>query len=105
MIAQYLLGITCDAAKAWNAIDRIVRQMETVQIVHHGYVEGRGCCALFLVATHVQVSVIRAPISKTMDQPRIAVEGEHDRFVHGKNGVEVAIVQPVGMFARGLQCH
>src|SRR5580700_9581357 len=95
MIAQYLLGITCHAAEAWNAINRVARQMETVQIVHHGYVEGRGGGAFFLVAAHVQVRVIGASISQTMDQPRVAVEGEHDWFVSGKNGVEVAIVQPV----------
>ena len=40
-----------------------------------------------------------------MDEPRIAVEGEDDRFVLRKQRVEVEVAQAVRMLTRRLQLH
>ena len=40
-----------------------------------------------------------------MDQPRIAVEGEHNRLVLGEERIEILIGKAVRMFARRLQFH
>ena len=41
--------------------------------------------------------------AKPVNQPRIAVEVEDDRLVDGKQGVEIAIRQPVRVLRAGLQ--
>ena len=79
--------------------------MEAVEVVQHDHVERRRRRALFLVAAHVQVLVVRAPVGQAVDQPRVAVEGEDDRLVLGEQGVEIAVRQAVRMLARRLQLH
>jgi DNA-binding transcriptional regulator YhcF (GntR family) len=44
--------------------------------------------ALFLTAAYVEVGVVGAAIREPVDQPRIAVEGEDNRLVSCKDGVE-----------------
>ena len=39
----------------------------------------------------MDVAVVSSPIGQPMDQPGIGVEGEDDRLVLGKEGVEIEI--------------
>jgi hypothetical protein len=91
MISQHLLRIAGDAAQAWNAVYRIARQMEPIQVVPHGHVERRGSSAFLFIAAYVQVVVIEPPVGKPMDEPRVAVKSEDHGFVASKDGVEIAI--------------
>ena len=49
----------------------------------------------------MQIVVIRAAIRQPVNQPRVAVKGEHDGLVSRENGVEIAIREPVRMFICG----
>ena len=68
-------------AQRRHAVDHVDRQMEAVELVQHRHVERRRGRAFFLVAAHVHVVVIGAPVGQPVDQPRIAVEGEDHRLV------------------------
>jgi hypothetical protein len=53
----------------------------------------------------MDVVVPISAVSQTMDQPRIAVEGEDDRLISGEQGIEIVIRQTVRVLARRLQFH
>jgi hypothetical protein len=57
----------------------------------------------FFVAAHMDVGVVPSAIRELVDQPRISMEVEDHGFVFGKQGIEVAIGEPVRMFSRRLQ--
>src|SRR5690348_10391120 len=92
-------------AERRDAVDDVHHEMEPIEVVEHDHVERRGRRALFLVAAHVDVPVVRAAIREPVDEPRIAVEGEHDRLVGGEERVELAVGEPVRMLDVGLEAH
>jgi hypothetical protein len=79
--------------------------VEAVQIVQDRHIEGRRDGALFLVAADVDIVVVRAAVGQPVDQPRVAMESEDDRFVFGEECVERLIAQPVWVFGFRLQFH
>ena len=79
--------------------------MEPVEVVKHHHVEWRGRRALFFIAADVQVRVIGPAISQPVNQPRIAVKSEDDRFVFREEDIEIFVVQAVRVFACGLETH
>ena len=46
-----------------------------------------------------------AAIGEAVDAPRVAVEGEDDRFVGREDLIEFLVGEAVGVFGRGLQGH
>ena len=66
-VAQGLLGIGGARAKAWHAIDHVTHQMETIKVIQHDHIEGRGRGALFFIAAHVQVVMILAPVGESVN--------------------------------------
>src|ERR1700693_5632182 len=103
LVAQPLLLVTRNTVKAGDTVDHIARQMEPVQVVQYGHVEGSGCSSFLLVSAHVQIIVVCTSISQAVNEPRIAVKGKNDGFVGGEDGIEIPIGQAVRMFAGGLQ--
>ena len=83
----------------------VQHQVETVQAVEHGHIEGRGDGALFLVSVDMEVLVVGPPVGEAMDQGRIPVEGEDDGPVPGEEPVELRIAQPVRVLGLWLQLH
>ena len=79
--------------------------MEAIQIVEYRHVEGGRDRSFLLVAAHVKVGVIGAAIGQPVNQPRVGVEGEDDRFVGREQGVEFRIAQAVRMLGLRLQLH
>ena len=47
--------------------------------------------------------MVRAPVSQAVNEPRIAMKVEDDRFVAGEQAVEVAIGHAMWMLSLGLQ--
>ena len=68
-------------AEPGHAVDHVHDQVEAVQVVEHDHVERRRGRALLLVAAHVEVAVVGAPVGEPVDQPRVAVVGEDHRPV------------------------
>ena len=78
------------AARPGHAVDHVHDEVEAVEVVEHDHVERRRRRPLLLVAAHVQVRVVRAPVGEAVDQPRVAVVGEDDRPVGREERVELA---------------
>ena len=53
----------------------------------------------------MQVVVVVPPVGQTVNQPRVAVEGEDDRLVGREQLIEIPVAQPVRVLARRLQAH
>ena len=49
--------------------------------------------------------MVCAPVSQTMNQPRVTVKSEDDRLVSGEQHVELFVRQTVRMFALRLERH
>ena len=88
-VADELFHVSGASDKAWDAVDDVADEMETIEIVQHDHVEGSSRRSFFFVAANVEVFVIRAAIGETMNEPGITVVGEDDRFVFGEECVEI----------------
>ena len=104
-IADRLLGVGCPRAQLRQPIDHVLHEMITIQIVEHAHVKRRSRGAFFLVAAHVQIVVISAPVGQAMDQPGVAVKSKDDRFVLGEQRVKIFVAQTVRVLVGRLQGH
>src|SRR6476620_10981589 len=103
LLSYRLFGIGGAGSKLRQAINDVAEKMKSIEIVHHHHVERRACRAFFLVAAHVQILVVCPPVRESMDQPGVAVEGEHDRLVLGEERNELPVTQAMRMLALRLQ--
>src|SRR3974390_1502152 len=71
-VAETLLGLGADSLEAGRAVDGIDRQAEAIGFVVYRQFHRRIDIALLLVAAHMKIDMIRAPVGEAMDQPRIA---------------------------------
>ncbi len=81
--------------QAGNPVDDIDGQVEAVDLVSHGQFKRGVDVAVLLVAPHVEVPVVRAPVGEPVDQPGIAVEIEDYRLVRREEAVEVQVGEAV----------
>ena len=88
-----------------DAVDDVHDEMEAVEVVEHHHVERRRRRPLFLVAAYVDVVVVRPPVREPVDEPGVAVIGEHHRLVGREERVELRIGETVRVLARGLKAH
>ena len=91
--------------EAGDAVDDVDDEVEAVEVVEHDHVERRRRRALLLVAAHVQVRVVAAPVGEPVDQPRVAVVGEDDRPRGREERVELGVGEAVRVLALRLQPH
>ena len=70
--------------------------MKSIELVHHRHVEGRCSRAFFLVTAHVKVCVIPPTIHEPVNQPWIAVKGEHGWLVFVKIVSKASSLSPCG---------
>ena len=91
--------------QARHPVDRVDGELETVNPVEHGHIEGRRGGALLLVAADVQALPVGPPVRQLVDQGRIAVVGENDGLVRREDPVEVPGRQAVRVFAGVLEPH
>ena len=105
LVPYRLLGIGGAGPELRQPINDVAEEVKPIEIVHHHHVERRARRAFFLVAAHVQVLVVGPPVREPMDQPGVAVEGEHDRLVLGEERIEVLVRQAMRVLALRLQFH
>ena len=105
LLEQGLFNVSGARPELRHAVDHVHHQMKPVKVIEHDHVEWRGGRALLFVATHMQIMMVGAPVGQPVNQPRIAMEGENDRLVPGKEDVEIFVTQAVRVFAGGLQAH
>src|SRR5271169_3713305 len=102
-IPEFLLGMHANGLKFGNAVDGVNRKTEAVGLVVDRELHWRIDVAFFLVAAHVQVLVVGAPVGQPVDQPRVSVKIEDDRFISGEQGVKVLVRKSVRMLRAGLE--
>src|SRR6185437_13284992 len=93
------------AGQAGGPVDDVHDEVEAVHIVEDQHVEWRGGGAFLFEPADVEVGVSGAAVGEAVDEPRVAVVGEHDRAVGGEDGVELGVGQAVRVFGGGLQAH
>src|SRR5262249_50275538 len=62
LVADCLFGMRGSRAQLGNTVDYVVYQVESIEIISHAHVKRPARCALFFVATHVQVLVAGPPV-------------------------------------------
>ena len=77
-LLSQVIRFSSELGKPINGVDR---EMKAIEVVQHHDIERRCGRSLFFVPAHVQVVVVRPPVRQPVDQPRVAVIGEHDRSV------------------------
>ena len=90
-VAHFLADGIADFLQLRDALDGINDEVKAVEIVEDDHIERRGRRAFFLVAANVKLRVIRPPVGQAVNQPRVAVKGENDGFVFGKERVEIRL--------------
>ena len=80
-------------------------QMEAVELVQNGHVEGRSGRAFLDEAAHVEVRMVGAFVDQPVNEIRIAVIGEDHRTVAREDAVKYFIRDTVWMVLRRLQRH
>lgn len=73
-----------NARKPRDAVNYVSGQMQTVDFVEHGHIEGGGRRSFFFVTAHMKVIVICAPVGQAVNQPGVAVIGKNNRLVRGE---------------------
>jgi hypothetical protein len=101
-VAESFFSVPADRLQPGHAVNSINRQTETISLVFNSQFHGCVDVAFLFVPAHMQSFVLSA-VSQAMDQPRIPVEVKNDRFIAGKQRVEVRLGQPVRMLSAGLQ--
>ena len=104
LVLHLLLQIISADAQLRQAINHVLDQMKSVQIVLDSHIESGRDRAFLLIAPDVQVLVGPA-IGQSVDEPGVSVETEDDVLVPGEEGIVVCVAQPMRMLARGLQLH
>src|SRR5271166_4797059 len=102
-VAKFLLGMATDVLQPRDAVDGINSQTETVNLVVDRQLHWCIDVALLFIAAHVHVVVVMPAISQAVNQPRVSVEIEDDRFIAGEKRVEVRVCQTVRMLRARLQ--
>src|SRR5271155_265875 len=88
-----------DGAEARDAVDDINRQVKAIDLVKNGELERRVDVAFLFVSPHMKVVMIPAAVAELVDECRVGVEVEDDRLVDSEKRIEVAVREPVRMFA------
>ena len=66
-VADTLFGVGGTRSQLREAVNDILNEVETVHLVQHNHVEGRGGGALLFITANVNIPVIRAPVSQAMN--------------------------------------
>jgi hypothetical protein len=64
-----------------HPVEHVDHEVEAVHLIQNGQFERRVDVAFFLVAPYVQMFMIAEAIGQLVNQPRVTVEVEDDRFI------------------------
>src|SRR5215813_14489859 len=97
LVPEFLHGMATDLLQFRNVPYHVHRQAETVDLVLDGQFQRCIDVSLFLVTADVHISVIRATVGQTMNQPGISMKVEDDWLIDGEERIEIRIRQTVRM--------
>ena len=104
LVIHLLDKVRTTVAQLGQMQQRILDQMEAVDLVLHAHIKRRGDGAFLLVAVDTQVAV-GALVGQLVYQRRVAVEREDDGLILGEQRVIIGIGQAVGVLGAGFQLH
>jgi len=81
---QPFLDMGSDDTQAWDTIDDVNCQIEAVNLIENRKFERSIDATLFFVPPHMNVLMIRAPVSKFVNERSIGMEVEDNWLVGGK---------------------
>ena len=84
LVLKLLLQVSPLGTQLRQAVDYVHHQVEAIQIVKHGHVEGGGDRAFLFVAADVQVLVVGAAVGQPVDQPWVSMERKNGRLILGE---------------------
>src|SRR5262249_8516747 len=90
-VSYRLLGVSCSRSKLRHAINHVVYQVEAIEVIQHAHIKRRRSGTLFLVAAYMDVTMTLTPVGQPVNELRVAMEDEDDRFVGGKQRVEFEV--------------
>src|SRR6516165_6404418 len=101
LVAEMLLDVSGFGAKTRHPFDHVHRQMKAIELIEHRHVEWGRRRAFLVVAPHVHIVVIFAPVGQTMNEIGIAMVGKYHRPVAREQSVEFSIADSMGMLVFG----
>ena len=104
LVLHLLDEVSGAVAQLGQAHHRVNDQIKAVNVVLYPHVEGGGDGSLLLIAADVEILVVAA-VGELVDQGGVAVEGEDDGLILGKDGVVVLVGEAVGVLGVGLELH
>ena len=87
-----------NGAQPRNSVDHIDSQIKAIYLVEDGELERRVDIALFLISAHMDVVMIPAAVAEFVDERRVRVEVENDRFIDREERIEVSVGESVRVF-------
>ena len=97
LLAQVRLPRASPGTRSITSITRWKRSMSLSMTMSKGVV------VAVLLAAHVDVAVVRAPVGQAVDEPGVAVVGEDDRPVGREERVELGVGQAVRCSVSGCR--
>jgi len=102
VITEFLFSMPSNPLQFLHAVNGVDGEAEAVGLIVNCQLHGSVDVSLLLVTTHVQVPVICAAVSETVNQPRIAMEVENDWPVGCEERIKVRIGQAMRMLCARL---
>ena len=105
LLPDRLLDVGGARTKTRHPVDDVGDEVKPIEVVQYDHVERGGRRAFLLVAADMQVVMIGAAIGQAMDEPRVSVIREDDRFVGREEHVKLLVAQPARVLPLRLEFH
>src|SRR6516225_5396067 len=90
-ITKFFFSMRSNPLQFFHAVNGVDGKAEAVRLIVNCQLHGRVNVSLLFVTAHMQVPVICAAVSETVNQPGVAMEVENDRLVGCEERIKVRI--------------
>src|SRR3974377_1417902 len=90
-ITEFLFSMRSNPLQFVHAVNRVDGETEAICLIANCQLHGRFNVSLLFVTAHMQVAVICATVSETVNQPGVAMEVKDDRLVGCEKRIKVRI--------------
>ena len=101
-ITEFLFSMRSNPLQFSHAVNGVDGEAEAVRLIVNCQLHGSVNVSLLFVTANMQVPVILAAVSETVNQPGVAMEVKNDRLVGREERIKVSIRQAMRMFCAWL---
>src|SRR5215469_1436417 len=101
-ITEFFFSMRSNPLQFFHSVNGVDGEAEAVRLIVNGELHGRVNVSLLFVTADMQVPMICAAVSETVNQPRVAMKVENDRPVSCEERIKVRIRQAMRMFCARL---